>query len=180
MLVGFKSRFFSYPGNLYSMSLSWADIQFFLRYATSQPPMPIAIGRRSSHAAKRTILPGGCILHFWVAVLPWSLSRFFCGRGCTTNFPLDAFALLYFAFSLSFFQREGCPWDRVSLYWQSLKDEKQCHWLSSAFIEDDHMRSRMGSKLYSNIRPINIRPYPGSHLDAGKVTLLFVKSMTLP
>jgi len=32
--------------------------------------------------------------------------------------------LLYFAFSLSFFQREGCPWDRVSLYWQSLKDEK--------------------------------------------------------
>ena len=44
--------------------------------------------------------------------------------GCTTNFPLDAFALLYFAFSLSFFQREGCPWDRVSLYWQSLKDEK--------------------------------------------------------
>ena len=26
--------------------------------------------------------------------------------GCTTNFPLDAFALLYFAFSLSFFQRE--------------------------------------------------------------------------
>jgi hypothetical protein len=36
----------------------------------------------------------------------------------------NAFALLYFAFSLSFFQREGCPWDRVSLYWQSLKDEK--------------------------------------------------------
>jgi hypothetical protein len=33
--------------------------------------------------------------------------------------------LLYFAFSLSFFQREGCPWDRVSLYWQSLKDEKE-------------------------------------------------------
>jgi hypothetical protein len=24
--------------------------------------------------------------------------------GCTTNFPLDAFALLYFAFSLSFFK----------------------------------------------------------------------------
>jgi hypothetical protein len=23
----------------------------------------------------------------------------------------------------------------------------QCHWLSSAFIEDDHMRPRMGSKL---------------------------------
>jgi hypothetical protein len=29
--------------------------------------------------------------------------------GYRTKFPLDSFALLYFAFSLSFFQREGCP-----------------------------------------------------------------------
>jgi hypothetical protein len=56
--------------------------------------------------------------------LVWALAITGQWKGCTTNFPLDAFALLYFAFSLSFFQREGCPWDRVSLYWQSLKDEK--------------------------------------------------------
>jgi hypothetical protein len=57
-------------------------------------------------------------------MISFNFKLYSLGLGCTTNFPLDAFALLYFAFSLSFFQREGCPWDRVSLYWQSLKDEK--------------------------------------------------------